>query len=491
VGEAEDRAKLVDTLAECKLSMEVFCKTFMPDMFFRPFCGLHRQIFKILDDDSIQMAAIAAPRGFGKTSIVNLAFPAQHILFRSKRYIVTVSATENAAVEQSENLKKELQENEVIAELFGEVKSDEFAKQGWVTSTGTKVLPRGAGQQIRGRKFRRHRPDLFLIDDLEDDEGVRSEDRREALKKWFFSSVMNSVDRGRKDWRIVVIGSVLHEDSLLANLLSDPAWTHIRLELFNDQYESNWPDFMTTEEIKALVNDYRERGLLDVLYSEFRGLPISTEDRGFKPEYFKAYTEREEELNANPSMVGVVLADPAKTHKQGSAKTAVVGMSVNKETSEIYIRDIIERQLTPDELYEEMLDMAERINALVVAPEVTSLNEYITYPLQNAINRRGRWYQMIEVKPRESKTGPRRSAGLIPLYRRGQIYHKSDVCGALERYLLMWPKPERWDVIDAVSSIIFVMEDGEVYFTPLEDELEAEEMELPEEEPAPVGWQVI
>jgi len=214
----ESQERLVQLLADCKLSMETFCKTFMPDTFWRGFSSLHREIFRVLDDESIKQVAIAAPRGFGKTSILNMAFPLQHILFRTKKYIVTVSATENSAVEQSENMKRELLENEVISELFGSFKTAEFAKQGWVTKSKTKVLPRGAGQQIRGRKYMRHRPDLFVIDDLENDESVRSEDQRDLLKRWFYSSVVNSVDRGKPGWRIVVGGTILHEDSLLANL---------------------------------------------------------------------------------------------------------------------------------------------------------------------------------------------------------------------------------------------------------------------------------
>lgn len=485
-----DKDELVHLLAQCKNSMELFCKTFMPETFWRNFSSLHREIFKVLDDESIQQAVIAAPRGFGKTSIVNMALPMQHILYRTKRYIVTVSATENSAIEQSENLKKEVGENEVVSELFGGFKSAEFAKQGWVTSTGTKVLPRGAGQQIRGRKYGHYRPDLFILDDLENDESVRSEDQREILKKWFYSSVFNSIDRGEKGWRIIVIGTVLHEDSLLANLLEDPEWFPLRLELFDDDYHSNWPDFMNDEQIKELVDGYRERGLLDVAYSEFRNLPISTEDRGFKPEYFKAYTKTEQELNDDPNMVGVVLADPAKTHKKGSAKTAVVGITVDRNTTDLYIREVVEEMLTPAELYKVMLDMAERINALILAPEVTSLHEYITMPLQNEMSIRGRYYQMVEVKPREGKTGPRRSAGLIPFYKAGRVFHNPDQCGGLEKYLLMWPKPTKWDVVDAVSSIIYVMEDAQVYFSSEDFEIEEEMAALPNEA-ALVGWRTI
>jgi hypothetical protein len=118
----------------------------------------------------------------------------------------------------------------------------------------------------------------------------------------------------------------------------------------------------------------------------------------------------------------------------------------------------------PDQLIASMLDMAERLGALIIAPESTGLDEYIMYPLKTEISKRGRYYVVIGVRPREGKTGPRRSGGLIPFYRRGQVFHNKAGCGSLERNLLEWPRPSKWDLIDAVSGILYVMEEGERYF---------------------------
>jgi hypothetical protein len=428
------KEELGDILAECYGSTEAFCKVFFPETFYRPFSALHREIFSILDDESLQKVAIAAPRGFGKSSILSLAYPAKRILFRDTKYIIPISSSADMAIENGENLKKELLDNPMANALFGSIKSNEsFSKEEWITNTNIKVKPRGAGQQIRGRRHLVNRPDLILVDDLEDDEAVNSEDQRKKLKQWFLSSVINSIDRGSSRWRIIVMGTVLHPNSLLSDLLNDKSWFSVRLELCDDNYVSNWPEFMSTEKVKALADEYRLEDALDVFYREYRNLPIPREGKSFA---------------------------------KGTTSTAIAGISVNLDHGGLYIREMIEDKFYPDALINEMLNMGERLGALIIAPESTGLNEYVMYPLRTEISKRGKYFVVIDVKPREGKTGPRRSGGLIPFYRKGQVWHNKNCCGPLERHLMEWPRPSRWDAIDAVSGILYVMEEGEKYFYP-------------------------
>jgi hypothetical protein len=240
---------------------------------------------------------ISAPRGWGKTSNCSIGYPAKKILFREKKFIVPVSATNTSAVLQGENLKGELLKNPLVEKLFGDIKTKQFSKEQWVTSSGTMVFPRGAGQQIRGILYDRFRPDLIIVDDLETSEGVQSEEQRKKLKEWFFSDLMNSVNRAEGNWKVVVIGTVLHEDALLVNLLEDPAWHSVQLALCDDEYRSNWPDFMNDAQVLALKEEFASRGQLDVFFREYLGKPISFEDAVFRQEFFRYYDESE--LNAN------------------------------------------------------------------------------------------------------------------------------------------------------------------------------------------------
>ena len=87
-----------DIMAQCYASTQASCKILFPERFWLSFSNLHNEIFKVLDDDSIQQAVIAAPRGTGKTTIDTIAYPAKKILFQDKKFIVPISATATKAV---------------------------------------------------------------------------------------------------------------------------------------------------------------------------------------------------------------------------------------------------------------------------------------------------------------------------------------------------------------------------------------------------------
>lgn len=453
-----------DVLVQCVLSSKVAAKTLFPERFKLPFSALHDVIWAALDSGH-QKIAIAAPRGFGKSTIANIAFPAKKILFQETKFFVPISCTASQAILQAEDLKFELTTNDIVKDLFGPMKSKEqFSKDLWVTETGIMVLPRGAGQQIRGIRHQGHRPDLIVCDDLEDSESVLNEDNRKKLKQWFFSDVLNSVDRSNPNWKVVVIGTVLHEDSLLENLLNDEDWFTIRLELCNDEYESNWPDFMTTEQVKQLVEAFRKQGLLDVFYREYRNIPISREDATFKQEYFKYYEETDKEFLENElrDTETVILVDPAKTVKIHSAHSAVVAVGINMKSNKFFIRDVDARMMYPDQIYDSVFEMAKRFKTRVVGIEVTSLNEFITYPFRNEMLKRGQMMNLIELKARGKKED--RIAQMVPFYRGGHVYHNKTVVTAMEEQLLTFPRCRRFDIIDAVAYFIEIMEEGNRYF---------------------------
>ena len=474
-------------MARCYGNTKVYAKVVHPERFNLPFSAIHDEIFKILDDDSIQKAVIAAPRGFGKTSCVNMAYPAKKILFREKKFIVPVGCTATQAIMQSENLKRELETNPMVKELFGPMRSGSFAKDSWITSTGTMVLPRGSGQQIRGILHGDSRPDLILCDDLEDPEAVRSEEQRAKLKEWFFADVCNSINRSRSDWKIVVVGTVLHEDSLLVNLLNDPTWHSVRLEICDDNYNSNWPDMMNNEQVKALAESYAAQGLLDVFFREYRNMPISTHDATFRQEYFKYYDETSEGLDKNQFVENVVIIDPAKTVKLHSAESAIIGIGVNVVENKIYIRDLVADKFYPDQLYDEAFKMVARLDARVLAVEVTSLHEFISYPIKNEIVFRKSPVEYVELSARGKKED--RIAQLVPFYRQGRIYHNKAVCMPLESQLMAFPRCARFDCIDAEAYIIYLLEEGSRYFQSSEEASDDEYKDLDDED-AVEDWRI-
>lgn len=505
-----------EILTSCSLSTRVIAKTFFPERFNREFAeAVHGKIFDLIDGPDNQIA-IAAPRGWGKTSIVALALMARHILFNLTGFICYINKSHEAASLQTENLKRELITNRIIRAFFGSTKpgkgegsdfEEVFSKKSWV-AYNTLVWPRGANQQVRGVLFKNDRPGLFIIDDLEDKKKVLNEDLRRELKNWFFSDVVEAVPQLHMDWKIIYIDTLKHEDSLLQHLLESPDWASLRLEACDDNLQSVAPHFVSNAVIKRKWDKAVNAGETDSFFQEHRNLPISTKDSSFRQDYFKYYnvppekTFREgvdlklfdSEVQQDQYIETVVILDPAKTVKMQSAESAIVGIGIDLNSARLYVRDIISEKMYPDEIYDAMFGMGQMLGAKVLGIEETSLNEFIRQPIKNEMFRRGSFFELIWLKARGGMKKELRIKELVPYYRGGYIYHNASCADTrkLEQQLLMFPRSKLWDIMDCLAYIIEMLELGERYFSPTNnpEDSEAEYSELDYDKPIE-NWRLM
>ncbi len=487
------RSDIEDTIVEMYRSTKTFARIMFPEHFYREFDEPYSQVFDAYDNPSIMKCLIKGPRGVGKSSVGGLVFPAKRILFQESHFIVPTSATTTLAVDQSETLKHEIMNNPQVKTFFPGIEILTDSKEQWIIqhSNGYPQLirPRGAGQQVRGQKFRKWRPDFLLPDDLEKKEEALSDEQREKLKAWFYSDYVLSVNKDNADWRIFYLGTVLHADSLLEELFEDPSWEGITLPLCDEKFNSNFPNYIPTEDIvdvdgkvtqgtKSLAQEYRDKGRIDTFFMEYMCEPQSSEDALFQESMFKSWGSDDKddikctlnELLDSSNTEAVIIVDPAKTVTGTSDETAIVGVVVDYKRHKLFVVDVIHGRFHPNEQYDHIFDMVERLRARVVGIEVTSLNEFITYPFKNEMARRNVNIQLVELQARGGHgTGKgqgklRRIAALGPYYRRGEVYHNRTACGALEIQLLGFPMSKKKDVMDAFAYIVEMLEKGMRYF---------------------------
>jgi predicted phage terminase large subunit-like protein len=502
-------------LSLCSVSTRMAAQTFFPDRFNQPFAeNVHGEIFKRIDGPSNKVG-IAAPRGWGKTSIVALALMARYILFRLCSFIVYINKSETAAIMQTENLKRELVTNRMIKSFFGKVRTrsagddeieEQFSKKAWV-AYDTFILPRGAGQQVRGVLFKNDRPGLIIIDDLEDKKKVMNEELRTELKTWLYADVLEAIPQLHMNWKIVYIDTLKHEDALLQHVLTSKDWDSVRLEACDDNLESTAPNFISTETIHRQWQAAVDAGETDTFFQEKRNLPISSKDASFQRSYFHYYNvpndigfkegdvkKTEPEIQMDRNIETVILLDPAKTVKVHSAESAILGIGIDLTSARLYIRDAISEKMYPDEIYDALFGMGLRLKAKVMGIEETSLNEFIRQPIKNEMFRRGSFFELVWLKARGGMKKELRVKELVPYYRGGYIYHNASCATTkkLEQQLLMFPRSALWDLMDCLAYIIEMLELGERYFSPSENpnDIEAEYKELDYDEPVD-NWRVM
>lgn len=508
----------------CAVSTRAMAKTYFPERFYLPFSEqVHGKIFDLIDGPDNKIA-IAAPRGWGKTSIIGLGLPARYILYHHTGFIVYINKSHDAASLQTENLRRELVTNREIRANFGSFKArnanskefDEvFSKKAWV-AYDTLIWPRGAGQQVRGVLFKNDRPGLIIIDDLEDPQKIENDEIRKGWYEWLYADVIKAVPRigpAAKNWKIVYIDTLKHEDSVLQKLLDSPEWTSVRLEACDDNLISADPNFMSNEDVEREWNDHVNAGQTDVFFRELRNLPISTKDSAFQKDYFRYYNLppdkgvgendiklSDQDIQQNKNIETVVILDPAKTVKIHSAESAIIGIGIDLTSARLYIRDAISEKMYPDEIYDALFGMAQMLGAKVLGIEETSLAEFIKQPIKNEMFRRGSFFELVWLKARggaETERGkgkPQRIKELVPYYRGGYIYHNASCATIkrLEQQLLMFPRSALWDLMDCEAYIIEMLELGERYFSPKEnpDDIESEYAELEYDKPVE-NWRLM
>ena len=510
--------ELKQLLSECSISTAMVAKTFFPERFYLPFADqIHGPIFDKIDGPS-QKVAIAAPRGYGKTSTVALALITRWILFNLTGFVVYINKSHDAASLQTENLRRELVTNRYIKAFFGSFKQrdvdntefDEvFSKKAWV-AYNTLVWPRGAQQQVRGVLFKNDRPGLIVIDDLEDPDKIENDDIRKGWYQWLYADVIKAVPRigpNAKTWKIVYIDTLKHEDSVLQKLLDSEEWDSVRLEACDDNFKSTAPEFISDAEIAKEWQAHVDAGQTDVFFRELRNLPISTKDSSFRQEYFHYYNlppdrtaheldlkKFDSEVQLDKNIETVVILDPAKTVKIHSAESAIIGVGIDLASAKLYIRDAISEKMYPDEIYDALFGMGQMLGAKVLGIEETSLNEFIKQPIKNEMFRRGSFFELVWLKTRGGMKKEMRVRELVPYYRGGYIYHNASCATIkkLEQQLLMFPRSALWDLMDALAYIIEMLELGERYFSPKEDpdDIESEYKELDYDKPIE-DWRCI
>ena len=170
--------------------------------------------------------AESLPRGFGKSTTIAVAFPlwvtvGQDELRRRgryrtplKHYILLIKDALDQARLELQAVKDELENNEKIVRDFGILRGEVWTKTEINTSNDVRIEVLGAGQKVRGRRYKQYRPDLVIGDDLENMRSVKSPTQRQDIKRWWSAAVEKAIDP--KKGTLINIGTMIHYDCLQA-----------------------------------------------------------------------------------------------------------------------------------------------------------------------------------------------------------------------------------------------------------------------------------
>ena len=255
---------------------EFLIQFFLQEELTRDVPEFHKDIFydmTTIDDDRL---GIAIPRDHAKTTLAKLAV-VWYFLFTDYRFIMYVSNTVSIAIPAVNDIVTFLS-SENFQAVFGEVEwiTRQDGKGIYKFKLGDKVCilrAHGAGQQVRGINIDNKRPQLAIIDDLEDNNNIATPELFMKLKRWFYGPFVKALDKF--DNKIIWLGNMISRNSMLYENCESQYWTTKRYGAILEDGTPLWPDAWPIEKLRKDFRQYQEAGLLDVWFAEMMNLPIA------------------------------------------------------------------------------------------------------------------------------------------------------------------------------------------------------------------------
>lgn len=315
----------------CADDLLAFAIIFFPHYCKYPFNVFHYDTFRNYKhgERSIREAA-AAPRGFAKSTIEALIKPIHDHCYRLEKFIVILSNTEAQSAQKLKDISSEFLTNENLINCYGrfiptrKVNATDFIA--YNKSHSCRFLALGMGTEMRGIRYRDSRPSKIILDDIEHSTEVENELLRDKTKQWF-DDVVSKI--GDEKTNIIIIGTILHERSLLKNIIQNPRyksreykaiiswadrkdlwdqWKEIYINLDNQNRLQDALKFFKDNEVEMLKGtdvlwpekepyyhlqqEIIETGMRSFM-KEKQNSPMSDEEKVFRPEDIWWYREVE------------------------------------------------------------------------------------------------------------------------------------------------------------------------------------------------------
>ena len=419
--------------------------------------------------------AIAAPRGHAKSTAGTLAYGLCAMLFREHKFLVIVSDTESQASMFLNAIKTELAENEAIGELFnltkndkGQVVFDKDAETDVIVSftDGHKfrIVAKGAEQKLRGLLWDGTRPDLMILDDLENDELVMNKDRRTKLRRWFFAALVPALSpRGKlRYW-----GTVLHMDSLLESFMPRdyaPDTVHDGLKTFSIRprvmwkaikYKAHTKDFskiLWKERYnKAFfverMEEFSRQGIPDVYSQEYLNIPIDESVAFFKRTDLLEMGAEDKKRK----MTYYITADLAisETEQADYSVFVIGGMDENRL---LHITNVIRDRLDGRELVDTILALHRMYQPVAIGIEEMQVSKSIGPFLREEMIAQNTFPQLIPMKHMgKDKQTRARSIQARTRAKTVKFDKGSDWFPDFEDEVLKFPRAKHDDQVDAFA----------------------------------------
>lgn len=446
-----------DIVEAMRVSAEFFIQFFLGEELEYPVPKFHVDTWNLMNDDQAEQIAAALPRGTAKTTLAKLT-AVRHFLFTETRFVVYVSNTASIAAEACKDIMNYMRSpnfEAVFGRLEFEVEQDgrgfyKFWLQ-YTDSAGTLrkkfciLRAIGAGQQVRGLNIDNTRPELAIVDDLEDDDNTATKELQMKLKVWFYGPFIKAMSRKRR--KIIFIGNMLSNRSLLYHFCeTSDEWHSMRYGVILSDGTALWPEIWSLDEIRKDFLEYQAANLVGRWFAEMMNMPIADGNLLIDAEDIYYVTP----ILPGDEEAAFLTVDPAISQKTHSDDTAI---AVHGLVNGLWrVVEYVVGKYTPDQLFMLLLALCQKWNTRCVGIELAGYQAALKFLFEVLMQVHQQSFSIYEV-PHRNKPKYERISVWCSLIRKKQ-WALSEGDYAITEQLLMYDpgkKNNRDDLIDACS----------------------------------------
>lgn len=260
--------------------------------------------------------ALGIPRGFSKTVVLKL-YCVWLILFSNRNFILVVCNTATLAENFLADVVDMLSSINIVT-IFGawnaacEKDTQSFKKFSF-RGRDIVLAALGAGSSLRGLNLKFRRPDVVIMDDMQNRDQAQNPEVAKELLIWMLGTLMKACHPQRCVF--VFVGNMYpFEGSILRKLKADPSWISFITAAILADGESLWPEHRSVEDLMEELALDTSMGHPEIFYSEVMNDEAMGNISGID---ITKIPNAPEDLQAFDAQGGFIIIDPSLGKKKG------------------------------------------------------------------------------------------------------------------------------------------------------------------------------
>jgi len=371
----------------------------------------------------------------------------------NRSYIVIISNNKTQASQKLKDITRQFQsiDNERlrfnVAKII-EDSGDAFQVQ-YQDGMQVRIEAYGKGAAVRGIVWGAKRPDMVILNDIQDIEDMESPVTLEKDWRWFLSDIKFLGNSSR----IFVIGNNMGPNCVIEKIFAharELGFKTERVPWLTADFKAAWPARFPYEYCMAEREAYEAMGEIDIWERERMCRAMAEESHPLKWENMMFYDEMELDTSG---MAIITMTDPGISEKADADPTVIVTVGIAQD-NKWYILDVDRRRRNPSEQINDIFRAVARWRPISVGIETVAYQESLAHFVEKEQKDRGIYFNVVRVRTRGNKNSKIRGR-LQPLMRVGMLYAPKHAqwLEDLKAEVTMFPVSKHDDILDAISMI--------------------------------------